>query len=192
MPRGGKRPGFGGVQPGAGRPFGALNKRTHYVRRIQEDAIKAGVLPIEIMLGNMRYYHEMAQVVGVEFDDKLRDLREKVGTARDQSSDEETSLILKRAADALEAAARALERLDDLRMKAQSCAADAAPFVHPKLAQIAVTNEDSEPLRVEIDNITPDERARMFYEEMKNIKSGGKPSLLLEHQAENQADSDAS
>jgi hypothetical protein len=53
MPRGGHR-------PGAGRKPGSVNALTEKTREIIERAAAEGILPLQVMLDNMRFYHREA------------------------------------------------------------------------------------------------------------------------------------
>ena len=46
----------GGKRKGAGRKPGSLNKRTVALRDISDEALFAGLLPLQVMLQNMRFY----------------------------------------------------------------------------------------------------------------------------------------
>jgi hypothetical protein len=52
---------FGGSQPNAGRKKGGINARTAALRNIADEALAAGITPLEVMLDNMRYYHGRAE-----------------------------------------------------------------------------------------------------------------------------------
>jgi hypothetical protein len=49
-----------GGYPGAGRPKGSLSVRTRTLRKVQDEAIAAGITPIEVMLNVMRLNYEVA------------------------------------------------------------------------------------------------------------------------------------
>ena len=49
-------PKVGGVRQGAGRPKGALTKRTQEIRA---NAVLTGMTPLEVMLAAMRHYQEL-------------------------------------------------------------------------------------------------------------------------------------
>lgn len=104
-------------KPGAGRPVGSLSKRTLAIRAVADQAIQAGITPLEVMLENMRFYHEKADVLltailaGIKGSKKPMEL---------------------------------LELLKDLgshKDKAQSCAVDAAPYVHARLSASTISGE---------------------------------------------------
>ena len=82
IPRGGAKP---GERPG-GRQKGTLNKRTEEIDEIRRRAADQGILPVEVMLDNMRHYFKHGD-----------------------------------------------------RANAQKCAADAAPYLHPRLNSINAT-----------------------------------------------------
>ena len=92
----------GGSREGAGRPKGAITKRT---REIAEKATLAGKTPIEILLEGMRFYYEAGN-------------------------------------------------LD----KACAFARDAAPYIHPRMASIAVGGKQGQP--IETKDVSNEELAR--------------------------------
>src|SRR5262245_42490042 len=100
-----------------GRKRGTPNKKT--AERLEQ--IRAtGKDPLDVMLANMRWADERAAELLAELH------------ALDRSED-----------------ARALDLFRDVlrfRELAQSCARDAAPYVHPKLAQIAKAGFDGGPI----------------------------------------------
>ena len=97
----------GGKRNGAGRKPGSLNKRTVALRDISDEALFAGVLPLEVMLRNMRFYYKRAR--------KLERLLDKSDPA---------------AADSI------CEQIGQARLMSQRCAVQAAPFIHPKLSPV--------------------------------------------------------
>ena len=96
MPRGGAKPG----ERRDGRQKGTLNKRTEEIDEIRRRAADQGILPVEVMLDNMRHYFKHGD-----------------------------------------------------RANAQKCAADAAPYLHPRLNSINAAVDQHTTLTVEdIDN----------------------------------------
>lgn len=104
-------------KPGPGRPLGSLAARTKLIKARTDEEIRKGILPIQVMLENMRWYHE-----------KAHDLLADILAAQEKKQLSEDHII-------------ALAKVYDYRNNAQKCAADAAPFVHPKLSSVAVTSE---------------------------------------------------
>jgi hypothetical protein len=123
-----KTNGHGGARPNAGRKPGGLGEKA---RAYAAEAAEEGVRPIDVMLGNMRYYHERA----VDFDKKLEAIAETMTAEQIVKGGEEVMNVLKLVA-----------KIGEFRMKAQQCAVDAAPYVHPRLTAIAVKvdNGDSQ------------------------------------------------
>lgn len=115
---------FGGAQVGAGRPKGTVAARTRLMRKIAEDQIKAGETPLDIMLENMRFYHKQAEVIYNEVDWLLAKAK------TDNVDFEQVKELTER-----------IEKMGRYRDKAQGCAVDAAPFIHPKLAAIQVSGQ---------------------------------------------------
>lgn len=108
---------WGGPQEGAGRPKGSVGQRTKALREIADRAIQEGVHPLEVMLDNMRFYHERMAVLQTAVVAKVS----------------KVSLKSKEAMELL----NEFKELGEARMKAQACAVDAAPYVHPRLSAVA-------------------------------------------------------
>lgn len=105
-----------------GRPTGSLGQRTKALRAIADKALADGITPAEVMLDNMRFYFEKADVLQVAILDKVT-----------------TKGVLKG-----EVAMQMLtdfKELGEFRMKAQSCAVDAAPYFHARLSATQVSGE---------------------------------------------------
>jgi hypothetical protein len=121
----------GGARPGAGRPAGSKNKKT---KEMLELVAREGITPLEVMIDNMRFAYEQAQMA--EADAVL-------------SSD---ALELIRNGDhegAREVIARLVQQEMNYRTKAQECARDAAPYMHPRLATVTVGNKPGETFKTE-------------------------------------------
>lgn len=104
---------WGGKQEGAGRPKGAVSVRTKFIRAVSNEAIEDGVVPLEVMLDNMRFYHEKAVVL-------------QTAIVKDIGKKPPMELL------------EALKELGSFRDSAQKCAVDAAPYVHPRLSSTTV------------------------------------------------------
>jgi hypothetical protein len=61
MSRGGARPNTGGARPGAGRPKGAVDKKTWLLR---EKARALGITPLDVMLEYMKTCYEAGDLAG--------------------------------------------------------------------------------------------------------------------------------
>lgn len=110
---------------GRGRPKGSLSKRTLAMLHVADKALKEGVMPIEVMLDNMRYFHGEAQ-----------SLLTKVLAGIDED-------------EAAEELIEAIKALGSFRMKAQECAVDVAPYLHPKLSNVTVKGDEENPLTIQ-------------------------------------------
>ena len=115
MPRGGKR-------VGAGRKPGAATKRT---REIANQAATAGKMTLEVMLDNMRHFANMAERAETALAELSAD---KIA---EMPSEEQFKYLLAE-----------VKKAAGLREMAQSCARDAASYVHPKLSATAVKVEE--------------------------------------------------
>lgn len=109
---------------GRGRPKGSLSKKTLALKQLAADAFNGGVMPLEVMLDNMRYYHGQAQETLI---------RIVAGIGKDDATEllEEFKLNL------------------SYRMKAQECAVDVAPYLHSKLSNVTVKGDEENPLTIQ-------------------------------------------
>lgn len=110
MPKGGRR-------AGAGRPKGALTRRT---QAVAEEAIARGKTPLEIMLKNMEHFQSIAEeaeatIAGMSVD-------QITGEVGEQTPEEQFKFLLAKAKHAA-----------GVRQMAHECARDAAPYVHARL-----------------------------------------------------------
>lgn len=114
---------FGGKQPGAGRPKGSLSSKT---QELLARAASEGIMPMEVLLGDMRLYHKMGQ--------------EKIAEAKKAQTDGEREKALREAA-----AAKSIAR---------ECAEKVSPYMHPKLSsmQASVNVKTPEQALLELDD----------------------------------------
>lgn len=108
---------LGGKREGAGRKKGLPNKRT---QELVARAEAGGVMPIDVLLGDMRMYHTEGQQL---FDQ----IRGKIVISPEEVSEFE----------ALEKKASFYKQI------ARDCAEKAAPYLHPRLASIEAKVEVS-------------------------------------------------
>ena len=113
----------GGYQGGV-RPAGAATQRTREIAN--QEAESGRVLPLEVMLDNMRFYHDLAQRLTLEVLDMPDS--EKVGA----------SFLMK------------LKRIISYRANSQACARDAAPYQHPTLKSIEHTGNANKPIILQL------------------------------------------
>jgi len=110
----------GGSRPNGGRKVGTLNGTT---RQMAVSAFKtAGLLPIEVMAKNMTFWFHEAEKIGKELQKLIVDIEDP--------EDRREFIAM-------------VNRFMDFRQRAQECAVDAAPYVHPRFAAIEFMNEDS-------------------------------------------------
>lgn len=114
----------GGKRDGAGRPAGALTVKT---REVAEQALADGKTPLEVMLDNMKHFQQVA----LDAEATLEGLTaaEFSGQAGSESSPEEQFKFL----------LAQVKKTAGFRQLAQECARDAAAYVHPKLAAVALS-----------------------------------------------------
>lgn len=122
----------GGKRDGAGRPAGAITKRT---REVAEKALATGKTPLEIMLDNMLHFQQVALDAEATLDG-LTAAEFSEGISPDASPEDQFKFLLAQ-----------VKKTAGFRQSAQDCARDAAPYIHPKLSAIAHTGEDGGPVR---------------------------------------------
>jgi len=136
MPRGG--PGRGG-----GRKKGGVNKKTAALRAITAKALKSGVTPLEVMLGNMRFYHDEAARI-------LSQVLAGVG--------KRPSLEM----------IEALKSVCSFRGEAEVAARDAAPYMHPRLSAIAVKGNINSNVKMVQGAMSAEEAAEAYASTLKD------------------------
>jgi hypothetical protein len=100
----------------------------------QAEVAASGITPLEVMLANMRSYHRQAEGL----------------------------LELLSAAESPEAKIQILGEASHHRQMAQKCAADAANYVHPKLASVQHSGDPDNPLKLEGGAVTDIERLQVM------------------------------
>ena len=111
----------GGKRDGAGRPAGAITKRT---REVAERALATGMTPLDVMLDNMRHFQQVALDAEATLDGLTADeFSEQV--PEDASPEEQFKFLLAQ-----------VKKTVGLRQAAQDAARDAAPYIYPKLTAV--------------------------------------------------------
>ncbi len=123
----------GGKREGAGRPAGAITKRT---REIAERALATGMSPLDVMLDNMRHFQQVALDAEATLDGLTADEFSEQGPS-DASPEEQFQFLLAQ-----------VKKTVGLRQAAQDAARDAAPYIHAKLASVEHKGKDGGPLQV--------------------------------------------
>jgi len=153
---------FGGRQEGAGRPKGSLSRRAKSLRKVTDRHIRGKRLPLDVMIENMIHFQDEARHLQDQMADVLLEFNR-------QFSEEGMKEIL-----------TLLSQCGDSRMKAQKCAADSAPFIHPKLSAIAVSASPPNHPR-DIRDDSPDDN---FAEEFRRLRSQPYIPPTIEGEAE--------
>jgi hypothetical protein len=112
--------GHGGSRVGAGRPKGAVTKRT---REVAERALAEGKTPLEVMLDNMRHFQQVA--LDAEATLEGLTVEEFTGRVTAETPEEQFKALLAQ-----------VKKTAGFRQMAQECARDAATYVHPRLAAV--------------------------------------------------------
>lgn len=120
----------GGRREGAGRPAGAIAKRT---REVAERAIAEGKAPLEVMLDNMRHFQQVA----LDAEAVIEGMNEDEIAALGETHEQQFKALLAK-----------VKQAAGLRQMAHECARDAAPYMHPKLSAIEHTGADGGPIQI--------------------------------------------
>lgn len=118
----------GGKREGAGRKTGALTIRT---RKIAEEAAKEGKAPLEVMLENMRHFQQTA----MDAEEVIRAHSAEEFFGRDMTPEDQFKALLAE-----------VKKAASLRVMAQDCARDAAPYLHSKLTSVTHTGPGGGPM----------------------------------------------
>ena len=148
----------GGRRRGAGRKAGAATTRT---RAIADKAAETGILPLDVMLDNMRHFHKVA----LEAEAVLERL-----TAEDF-----TGVKLEPAAQ-FKVLLAEVKKAAGLRQMAQACASAAAAYMHPRLTAVAPQRAD--------DDFVPLAERLAFYAREEAIEAGAANGVELKKPGE--------
>lgn len=141
-----------------GRPKGSLSIRTKFIRAVSDKAIQAGITPLEVMLDNMRFYHE-----------KAGDLLQQ--------------LLVDHAGMKLEKKLEIFQELAGCRARSQAAAEGAAPFVHARLTAVSVSGKiDHRPVLPE--NVSVQQAAEA-YDQLLRSTAQEAGFQVIEHQPVN-------
>ena len=98
--------------------------QTYKTRKKADEVIASGSSPLDVMLGNMRFWHAEAQ----SLTKKLENFAQYVHRAVENGEEIDQDLV--------KDMMKKLDRMNMARDRAQTCAKDAAPYVHPRLASL--------------------------------------------------------
>lgn len=147
-------------KPGPGRPPGP-SARVKFIKATTDEVIRKGVLPLEVMLRNMRWFHEKAE-----------DLLLKILEAQKEKQLGKDHII-------------ALAKVYGYREQAQKCAVDAAPFIHSRLSSVTVTGEVTQ--RHELPNGIALEKAMELYRDSLRGRSSAQMKTIEHLSSEEEA-----
>ncbi|MDX3926749.1 MAG: hypothetical protein QHC90_13220 [Shinella sp.] len=123
----------GGKRDGAGRPAGAITRRT---REVAERVVATGMSPLEVMIDNMRHFQQVALDAEATLEGlTASEFSEQVPP--DASPEDQFKFLLAQ-----------VKKTAGFRQMAQDAARDAAPYVHAKLSSIAHTDPEGGVLKV--------------------------------------------
>jgi hypothetical protein len=108
--------------PKPGNAKGGVAPQSTQLARIRAHEIASSEkAPLNIMLDNMMFWHKQSQSLAVEIQETIATM--KAGGADEQLVDKADKL---------------LKGFVEARQNAQSCAVDAAPYIHPKLQSVTI------------------------------------------------------
>lgn len=145
----------GGKRDGAGRPAGALTKRT---REVAERALSEGKAPLDIMLDNMLHFQQVALDAEAVIESMNLEQVQSLGATHEEQ---------------FKAMLAKVKQAAGLRVMAHDCARDAAPYVHAKLSAVTVKGDPENPLEMNVNIDTPT-RARALAAFVAKTKVDGK------------------
>lgn len=122
----------GGKREGAGRPSGSQGALTVRRREVAERALADGMAPLDVMLGNMRHFQQVA----MDAEKTLEGLTIEEFTAKHGAD--------LKPEDQFKALLAEVKKTAGLRHMAHECARDAAPYIHPRLTSVAHTGPEGE------------------------------------------------
>jgi len=138
----------GGKRPNAGRKTGALTVRT---REVAEQAIAEGVTPLQVMLDNMRFYHEGSLKL---IENLMKNGAPPIEGEEGQPQEPNADVI------------EALRNVLSFRKMAGEEAARAAPYVHPRIGiDAGVGSSDPE--------FVPLAERLAYYQRQDDLKAAG-------------------
>lgn len=156
-PNGGARPGAGKQRGNSGRRVGTVSERAKALRKVSDKDLFDGVVPLSVMLKNMRHHFAKAE----ELSERLI---EQIEGLAGQASVDDIKQILSD-----------YGRMLTYREQAQTCAVDAAPYCHPRLSAIHVSGSVTK--RVELaGDVTPQDALERFKQNLRT-----RP-MAIEHQ----------
>lgn len=120
----------GGAREGAGRKTGALTKRT---KEIAERALATGEAPLDIMLENMRHFQQVA----LDAEAVLATIQAESLPGQPVKPEEQFKALLAE-----------VKKAAGFRQMAHDCARDAAPFIHPRLANVEHAGKGGGPINI--------------------------------------------
>lgn len=119
----------GGKREGAGRPEGAQSVATIRRREATERALATGMVPLDVMLGNMRHFQQVA----IDAEAVLAQMSAENLPGGPESAEDQFKALLAE-----------VKKAAGFRQMAHDCARDAAPYIHPRLTSVAHTGPEGE------------------------------------------------
>lgn len=128
----------GGARPGAGPPKGHGFRNANIARKLLQDGEAS---PLEVLVSTMRFWWRRAENLTAQLEEAEKFLASMTPAAMAEmigADSANASERLKEMQQNIERLSSLWARVETFRGKAQACAADAAPYCHPRLAALAV------------------------------------------------------
>lgn len=125
-----------GPKPGNGKGM-PLPQNTALARVRAHEIAKSDQAPLKIMLDNMMFWHNQSQSIGLELQDVINVMKR---SGADEALIDKTNGLMKGFIAA--------------RQNAQSCAVDAAPYVHPKFQSVAIKINNGKKI-LDVETVVP-------------------------------------
>ncbi len=148
----------GGARTGAGRPGGAVSKKS---REVAERAIRNGITPLEVMLDNMRFYHSEA---GKLTEKLIAEGAPQLEVAKGGETQGPHANVIE-----------AIKTVLGFRKMAGEEAARAAPYIHPRQG-VAGDGEQGDP------EFVPLAERIAYYTRRDDLKAAGDKVVELKPQ----------
>lgn len=113
----------GGKRKNSGRKAGAVTVKT---RKIADKTAASGKTPLEVMVENMRHFHQLACDAEAILEGMTAS--ELLGQSTEGEPPDERAQF--------EVLLAHVRKAADLRLHSQACAKEAAPYMHPRLATV--------------------------------------------------------
>jgi hypothetical protein len=156
----------GGVRPGAGRPKGSISRRVRAINNMTVAALsRVKKVPLETMLKNMERFDEEADGLYSKLSSMIENGKPSSKAPRKEHLeffDKVMSLMGK---------------MRECRLDAQRCAADAAPYMHQRLAAVQHTMSN-DTIKAKPESDMSDEELADYYNKLRLRPTSVNPLVI--------------